>query len=277
MKIYDCFTFFNELDLLEMRLNILKDDVDKFILVEGEKTFQGKEKEMIFEKNKSLFKDFADKIIYIPVKKEEFVPNAWQNEAYTFNKMSEGLNSCEEEDIVLISALDEIPKPELLKEIKHKNLLNIIKIDEIKEAHLEMKLFYFYLNTKYKEINFSNKSSWIGTYLTKYKYISSEKNLYEKAIKRRRLSPVITNCGWHFSFLGDEKQNITKINSYSHSEFNHLKQEEIKKNIENLKDPLSRINDANQTAFDGFEPLELLPQYIQENKEKFSKYIREQK
>lgn len=277
MKIYDCFTFFNELDLLEMRLNILGNEVDKFVLVEGEKTFQNRDKQMVFEENKKLFEPFLEKIIYIPVKKEEFTANAWQNEAHTFNKITEGLKNCENEDLILISALDEIPKPELIKELKKQELTDRIKLNEIKGVHLEMKLFYFYLNTKYKEIHFSNKSSWIGTYLTSYKNLSKEKNLYELAIKRRKLGPIITNCGWHFSFLGDEKQNITKINSYSHSEFNYLNQEQIKTNIKNLNDPLGRVNDMNQTIFDGFEPLEMLPEYIQKNKEKFSKYLRSEK
>ena len=71
--IYDCFTFFNELDLLEIRLNVLKDVVDKFVLVESVKTFTGRDKELFFEKNKDRFAAFADRIIHLVVR--EFPPS----------------------------------------------------------------------------------------------------------------------------------------------------------------------------------------------------------
>ena len=67
MKIYDCFTFYNELDLLEMRLEILSDSVDFFVLVEANKTHSGREKELFFQDNKERFAKFSEKIIHVVV------------------------------------------------------------------------------------------------------------------------------------------------------------------------------------------------------------------
>ncbi|MFA6665763.1 MAG: beta-1,4-N-acetylgalactosaminyltransferase, partial [Armatimonadota bacterium] len=67
MKVYDCFTFFNELELLELRLKLLNDVVDYFVLVESNKTFKNKDKEFVFEANKSMFEEYLAKIIYIRV------------------------------------------------------------------------------------------------------------------------------------------------------------------------------------------------------------------
>jgi beta-1,4-mannosyl-glycoprotein beta-1,4-N-acetylglucosaminyltransferase len=82
--IYDCFTFFNELDILEIRLNILKNVVDKFVLVEATRTHQGKEKPLYFSENKARYKEFEDKIIHIVI--DEYPPyegkSAWVLERY---------------------------------------------------------------------------------------------------------------------------------------------------------------------------------------------------
>ena len=65
--IYDCIPFFNELDILRLRMQILSPYVDKFVLEEATVTFSGEPKEMIFAKNREMFREFEDKIIYIAV------------------------------------------------------------------------------------------------------------------------------------------------------------------------------------------------------------------
>src|ERR1700679_2349278 len=103
--IYDCFTFFNELDILEIRLNVLKNVVDKFVLVEATRTFQGKEKNLFFEENKIRFKEFEDRIIHIVI--DTYPVNegnsAWFLEDYQRNMIMDGLKNCTEYDRILVS------------------------------------------------------------------------------------------------------------------------------------------------------------------------------
>jgi beta-1,4-mannosyl-glycoprotein beta-1,4-N-acetylglucosaminyltransferase len=122
MKIYDCFTFFNELDLLEMRLNILNNYVDYFVLVEATKTFSGKPKELYYLKNKEKFNKFSHKIIHITVDDMPEIKdnNRWELESFQRNAIIRGLTNCQSDDVILISDIDEIPDPEkfeLMKDI----------------------------------------------------------------------------------------------------------------------------------------------------------------
>lgn len=95
--VYDCFPFFNELDLLELRLRELSPVVDKFVLVEATRTFQKKEKPLVFEENKNRFSSFLDKIEHIVVGKfpgffyKFRVPNAWDYENFQRDQISIGL------------------------------------------------------------------------------------------------------------------------------------------------------------------------------------------
>ena len=119
--IYDCFTFFNELDLLEIRLNILNDVVDKFVLVEATKTFSGKDKPLYYEQNKKRFAKFQDKIIHVivddfPKPDDKTQDVAFMMESYQRNAILWGLKSAKDNDVVIIADLDEIPNPETVYE-----------------------------------------------------------------------------------------------------------------------------------------------------------------
>ena len=134
MKIYDCFTFFNELDLLEIRLEELYAVVDKFVIVEADRTHSGKYKGFVLEKNKKRYSKWWDKIIYVKIKnsplprltwiynlflytKNSFLKyvsfNAglgnWNLENFQRNAIIRGLTHAEDKDIIIVSDLDEIP------------------------------------------------------------------------------------------------------------------------------------------------------------------------
>ena len=105
MKIYDAFLFFNELDLLEIRLNVLNEYVDYFVIAECELTFQNGVKEFVFEKNKERFVKFLDKIIYVKSYKEQ-VPQTldhWGREQWQRNQLRRGLNNLNHDDIIILS------------------------------------------------------------------------------------------------------------------------------------------------------------------------------
>lgn len=254
MKIYDCFIFFNELDLLEIRLNELNGFVDYFVIVESDKTFTGNYKGYIFEKNKSKYKSILHKIIYIKVTMPSKI-NPWQAEFLQRNKIKEGLKNCNENDIILISDIDEIPN---LKKIKinklqlKKNYFNIIsklyrlniiltpveriiqKINNYKFSIIKLynklvytvfikkntiyscqqNLYFYYLNGIYSE-------KWIGTVITPYynfKYIFNSNTQIIRDVKDN--GKWILNAGWHFSYLGNVNAIKKKLDSYAHTEYN---------------------------------------------------------
>ena len=101
MKVYDCFTFFNELDLLEIRLNELDDVVDYFVLVESKRSFQNKPKECLYLDNKNRFKKFNHKIIRLEIPENLFNENSWHNEKLSWNYVINGLVAANSLDLIL--------------------------------------------------------------------------------------------------------------------------------------------------------------------------------
>jgi beta-1,4-mannosyl-glycoprotein beta-1,4-N-acetylglucosaminyltransferase len=121
MKIYDCFPFYNELDLLELRLTELYDYVNYFVLVEANSTHQGNPKPYYFEENKERYAQWADKIIHIKVDDMPNHSDAWVNEAHHRNQIVRGLADADADDLVVISDLDEIVRPAALEYMKSSN------------------------------------------------------------------------------------------------------------------------------------------------------------
>lgn len=185
--IFDCFTFFNELDLLDIRLNVLNDHVDKFVIVEAGKTQSLIDKPFYFEENKHKFSKFLDKIIYIKV--EDYPDNQgdlWEMENHQRNCIKRGLLSLDDKDIVMISDLDEIPNP---------NMFNIFNDSNFRMASFEQDFYSYFLNLK------SQNSNWIGTVAVKY---STLKNISPQNVRNHKdyIPTKIQNGGWHFSWLG---------------------------------------------------------------------------
>ena len=115
--VYDCFQFFNELDILKLRLHVMDPVVDRFVISEATETFSGKAKPLYYEENKEMFAEFADKIIHVVV---DDTPQGYTHDRDTFQKnaVGRGLKNCTDDDIIIFSDLDEIPNPEKVKEIK---------------------------------------------------------------------------------------------------------------------------------------------------------------
>src|SRR5690349_20249777 len=136
---YDCFTFFNELDLLEIRLNVLNPIVDKFVLVESTRTHQNKPKPLYYQQNAARFSAFKDKIIHVIV--DDFPDfgewkeaHSWILERHQRNCISRGLSQCKKGDVIIISDLDEIPDPEKVREFRDTKGLKVFQ---------QRNLFYF--------------------------------------------------------------------------------------------------------------------------------------
>ncbi len=286
--IYDCFTFFNELELLEIRLNTLNNSVDKFVLVEATCTHQGKPKPLYFQENKELFKDFKNRIIHVVA---EDMPafngeNSWELEHHQRNAIVRGLEGCSTEDIILISDLDEIPK------------LSGINFEEVKEKDVyifRQKMYYYFLNCMNATENANYR--WNGTILYRYsrkiqvqalrELSMSNLGLKSSQLKRRMYAHYlkwlkskllginirfVEEGGWHFSYLGGVNKIIQKLEAFAHTEYNqsqYKSPEKIQEIIESGKDLFGRDFKYK------FVPLDdSYPEYILKHIDKYKHLIK---
>jgi beta-1,4-mannosyl-glycoprotein beta-1,4-N-acetylglucosaminyltransferase len=201
MKIYDCFSYWDEDLLLDLRLNILDNYVDYFVIVEGNKTWQNNNKKLRFNVNN--FSKFKKKIIYIPVEDMPDGNNPYLRENFQRNCISRGLKNCNEDDLIIISDLDEIPNPEVIKNFQTK-----MRYAVFKQMH-----FYYKLNLKSKENPY-----WYGSRICIKKYLKSPQWLRHLKFKKRpfwridkfRQNNIIGHGGWHFCNLKSPEELLYK-------------------------------------------------------------------
>jgi len=201
MKIFDCFTFFNEVELLDLRLMVLNDYVDYFVVVEANKTHTGKSKDFIFEKHKDMFSDYINKIIYVKVEDlpDYSIDNIWQPENFQRNCIGRGLTSANLGDKIIVSDVDEIPNPEIFTQ--YLGTTNPIIL-----AH---KLFYYYVNCMQEQI-------WTGSYMTTVGYYTSLQKLREDALTILACESI-DNGGWHYSYMGGAEKIKLKVENIAES------------------------------------------------------------
>ena len=235
-KVYDCFIFFNELDVLEIRLNELYDVVDKFILCEARYTHQGNPKPLYFDENKDRFAKFSDKICHIKI--EQFPPECkttWDREHYQRNCMIAGLYNAQPNDVVILSDADEILSADTVRNYSIsqgicsiKMPLYYYKLDwRLAEPWFKPRIFPFSAIGKPTQDGFSQRGTlqWFrgeGDYQVQ--------NQLEG--------------GWHFSFMGDKESIRAKIKSYAHEEFNSegiTNDKNIEEAIEQGRDVFGRV------------------------------------
>lgn len=259
--IYDCFAFFNELDVLEARLNIMDPYVDKFVLVEATRTFTNKEKPLYFENNKKRYEKFLHKIIHIIVdeyptrwslKRLKIKP--WHFDYHQKEQILRGLDGCSPDDWIIVSDLDEIPNP-----IEIKKYLN-----QEKAVVFKQKLFSFYFNYVAKTLNNGEFENWFGPVMIKYKNIETIKKTRFMRDLREPDVCIEENGGWHFSFIGDVNHVIKKLESYAHTEFNYPEFKNPDRIREIIKTGKNLFGYEN-TGYFKIE-MELLPKYLIENK-----------
>ena len=205
--VYDGFIFFNELEILKLRLKELYEHVDKFVLVEANMTFQSRPKPLYFQDNKDQFQEFKDKIIHIIVEDMPNSPDPMVNEVHQRNAISRGFVGCRDYDIVLVSDVDEIPNYHAIDYYKKKHLFSIKKLDQ--------KLYYYYLNI------YTN-SPWRLSYIASYFNIKGKNlNTIRKSMtKKKHKRHLLYNGGWHFSYLGGVDSIIQKLEAFSHNDYN---------------------------------------------------------
>ena len=119
--VVDCFPFFNELDILRLRLHVMAPFVDRFVIEESAETFSGEPRDLLFQRHRELFAEYEDRIVYIPVTERKEGGTTHERDYFQKNHLAQGLEDLHEDDIVIFGDLDEIPDPEtlagILKEI----------------------------------------------------------------------------------------------------------------------------------------------------------------
>lgn len=279
MKVTDSFIFFNELDILEIRLNTLNDKVDTFILVESTVSHSGKEKPLFYEENKKRFEKFNHKIVHCIVEdtpnsfeeaqqrflspKDELEKNIlmhclttsnvphgesqWLREFYQHESVRRGMlmANLQDDDICFVSDVDEIWNPNIE-----------YPIDDFSVSKLRQNVHMAFLNLKSSE-------EWIGTYYTKYRNIkNASANHFDTVAKTKHI--IVENGGWHFTYQGGLEKIKTKLENFGHQEYNNDQVKDlVSKRLERGEDVLGRpfsciIEEVN------------LPDYIKNNKQKYN-------
>ena len=295
MKIFDCFMYFDEDVVLDVRLNLLSKHVDKFVIIESKYNHKGDERQPLFNINK--FDKFRDKIIYIlnsdiPEGIEKIqtsdnedeiyrksIFNAWKRENLQRNKIMDGILDADKDDWIIVSDLDEIPN-----------------LEEINFNTIENKLIFFEQHMIYYKFNLKLENFiWFGSKACKFKNLKSPQWLRDIKTKKfpwwrvdtmfskKKYRDIyfVKNGGWHFSYLKNPKDIEKKLKSYLHHidyDKNPLGIEKIK-NIINEKKAIYDLRvDQRKNKFEAKNQLikidiNQMPSYIQNNIEKFREWI----
>ena len=295
MKIFDCFMYFDEEIVLDLRLNTLNEFVDFFVIVESIYNHKGEERKLLFDLNK--FKKFEKKIIYLVYKENpkkiekifdndnrgeksrKYILNASFRENGQRNFILNGLNKANDDDIILISDVDEIPNLESFSKEKFIQKIALFKQD----------MFYYKFNLRLPNL------VWSGTKACKKKDLKSPqwlRNIKDRKYPIYRLDTLfsdtkyidikfINNGGWHFSNIKTPSEIEHKLRSYlHHREFdeNPMSIKEIDKIIKNkqaiydlkVDKKVNKIGDGSKLEK---YPISKLPKFLQNNLKDFEKWI----
>ncbi len=286
--IYDTFLFFDELDLLDARLHELHEVVDKFVLVESTRTQSNLPKPLHFAANKERFARFADKIVHIVVEDSPDTDVYWDIERFQRDCIQRGLKDCRPDDIVLMSDLDEIPRAEKVSQVVggmrfkagalanwwHTTLKSRFVVRAMrrrwKKHHpfvrvFEHRHYTYYLNWLCEDVR------WAGTRVVFFRDWGAGRDL------RRWGGARVRDGGWHFTWMGDVKGILRKLEATVHQEL-HTTQNRDAQRLQQLLDATEKgrtINLFGRTAtFRRVEIDDTFPAFIRDNPQLFRKWIK---
>ena len=269
MSIYDCFSYWDEDLLLDLRLNILDKSVDYFVIIEGNKTWQNNPKKLKFDINK--YQKFKNKIIYIPVTDMPGGDNPYARENYQRNAISRGIVKANEDDIIIISDLDEIPNPKEINKFKPN-----MRYAAFKQLH-----FYYKLNLRSQKNPY-----WYGSKICVKKFLKSPQWLRDLKFKKRpfwrldkfRLNNIIDDGGWHFCNLKEPKEILYKYKNLCETNDPYIFKEKIEKKYLNLDEIEKRISEGldiigRDEKYSKIDLDNKFPDFILKNKLNLKKWI----
>jgi beta-1,4-mannosyl-glycoprotein beta-1,4-N-acetylglucosaminyltransferase len=287
--IYDCFTFFNELELLELRLHELAGVADKFVLVEATQTHTNQPKPLHYQENRARFSAFRDKIIHVVVDDLPVSKDAWIPENFQRNCIARGLTHCQPEDFILVSDLDEIPRAiaveKMSREIPFRDNIfsqaghgalnsrlaqNIFRWKGfrrlLRKHHpfvwkFEQTLYRHFINCRVVHPPYC-----YGTRMVRFRDFACAEEL------RHSGSKIVKDGGWQFTSMGGVERIRQKLAAFAHQEFNQPQ----------FTDP-QLVNERIQrgeSLFSHDERLEFVPlddsfpAFVREHPEKFTTWIK---
>jgi beta-1,4-mannosyl-glycoprotein beta-1,4-N-acetylglucosaminyltransferase len=197
--IYDCIPFFNELDLLELRMEELGDVVDRFVIVEATVTHAGTPKPLLFAENRARFEPWASRIIHVVVNDMPPGPDPWARERYQRDAIARGLTAAQQGDAIIVSDADEIPSADAVRRWRQGH-----------DARQFTQLFcYYWMNCV--------GGFWAGSRIVPFHQLHRFAGM--SALRHTDL-PSLDNGGWHFSFLGGADAIRAKLAAYAHQDLN---------------------------------------------------------
>ncbi len=256
--VIDTCTFFNELELLEIRLNELDPVVDAFVIVEATQTHQGRPKPLYFQENKHLFEKFLPKIRHSVVefpenlpleiaRDQEQYPANWARERLQRNKIKEQLLNCKPTDIIIISDLDEIPSAEAVAKYK----------PEMGICFFEMGSFYYFFNTKVGTWTHAKIMPW-GDLI----------NRTPSFVRNKEAGNSMEFFGgWHYSYMGGADRILKKYQSFAHQEYNPEGHQTVG-GIEKMLEEGMNINSGNPFNYEFYHHY---PKFVIDNMDRFKK------
>ena len=295
MKIFDCFMYYNEDFILDLRLNYLNKFIDFFVIVESLYNHKGEKKNLNFSiKN---YQKFKEKIIYIvldhlpdsieiindnddeDVKNGKYILNGYRRDNFQRNYIINGIKNASLDDLILISDIDEIP-----------NLKNL-NLGEIKN-----RLIFFRQKMCYYKFNLYLKSyNWVGTRACKKKNLISPQWLrdiksrsypfwrIDTFFSKNKYSDIyfVNNGGWHFSYINSAEGIENKLKSYTHHreyDLNPLGVKKINNMIKNRETVYNLSVDQRADQFEKGQKLDVLefnelPKYIKDNQNKYKLWL----
>ena len=274
MKVYDCITYCGEDLLLKIRFETLFNKVDKFIIVEASKYFNGEDKPKLFNINN--FDRYKNKIDFYYIDNlPKFDGNNLEYEYFIKNQIKRGLNNLDPDDIILISDADEIPN---LESEKYKKFDSTVFLQ---------KMYYYKFNIHlYEGLKWNNKVA--ATKSCKFKFFESVQKVRNFRVKNipwwrfdRKIKRYVENDGgWHFSYLMNSKQISSKLKKFEH-EVAHLKKgkkydmQELT-DIKNIENKISKLQDPYDREDIKLRKVQIdksYPEYIYKNLDSLSDYI----
>ena len=240
IRIFDCFTYFNEKDLLLFRLDYLADYVDFFVIAEATYTHSGNQRGLELQQIINHLPDHLQKKIRLlsvtDIPTPEQTDDSWVREKYQRNFLLNGLWGANPADILVIGDLDEVPNAELLQNLR--NMCNCGQVTPLRSGpkFIPMKMFYFTGLNQMFNLD-GTPHIWRGSKLAFSKDMTTP-----ELLRSGDYAPIANAfCGWHWSYLGNLDRTIAKIKNFAHQEYNNSSIiSNLSDAIENRSDPFGR-------------------------------------
>lgn len=251
--IVDCFPFFDELDVLEIRLNELKDIVDVFVLTESPYTFTGIEKPLYFEENKERFSDFnIINTVFTP--RRRYIPARYERRQKQYN-IDQAVAIMKPGDTMILGDCDEIPRASVIGQA-----LN----DDWESAGLALTLFYYYLNCRCTSTKTRRDS----------RVLRPNGEVFFDLKQNEEVDRVYQDAGWHFSFIGDVQY---KLQAWGHAPAYNKPPYNTPEHIEKCREQgvdLIQRKGKRRLVFEFVDDLGCLPKYVVDNLGRFQEHIK---